>query len=173
MKLCRYEQDWRGRWGIIEGDTVHALEGDPYEAPQRGIAVGSLEALLRQAERPLREGGPRLLAPCAVEGRAPKVGMLIAVKEAFLHCGKDLIRSSLWDPAAQIDRSELRQLLDEALLTLSEAQRQTFVLHAEAGLSYREVADVMNISIGTVMSRLFYARQKLRAWLARKLVAQT
>jgi RNA polymerase sigma-70 factor (ECF subfamily) len=37
------------------------------------------------------------------------------------------------------------------------------VLHAEAELSYREVADVLGISIGTVMSRLYYARQKLRA----------
>ena len=56
-------------------------------------------------------------------------------------------------------------MLDEALATLSEAQRQTFVLHADAGLSYREVADATGVSIGTVMSRLFYARQKLRAYL--------
>jgi len=73
------------------------------------------------------------------------------------------------ESAAQLDRSELRMMLDQALLTLSDAQRQTFVLHAEAGLSYREVAEVMNISIGTVMSRLFYARQKLRSHLADKL----
>jgi RNA polymerase sigma-70 factor, ECF subfamily len=36
----------------------------------------------------------------------------------------------------------------------------------DADLSYREVAEAMGISIGTVMSRLFYARQKLRAALA-------
>lgn len=72
----------------------------------------------------------------------------------------------------RLEREELRQLLDEALLTLSEAQRQTFVLHAEAELSYREVAEVMGISIGTVMSRLFYARQKLRVWLAIKLIEE-
>jgi RNA polymerase sigma-70 factor (ECF subfamily) len=64
-----------------------------------------------------------------------------------------------------LERSELRRALDEALATLSEAQRETFVLHADAELSYREVADVLGISIGTVMSRLFYARQKLRAIL--------
>ena len=61
----------------------------------------------------------------------------------------------------------MRALLQEALATLPEAQRRTFVLHADAELSYREVAEIMNISIGTVMSRLFYARQKLRAILAR------
>ena len=55
--------------------------------------------------------------------------------------------------------------LQQAIAQLPAAQRQTFVLHAEAELSYREVADVLGISIGTVMSRLFYARQKLRALL--------
>jgi RNA polymerase sigma-70 factor (ECF subfamily) len=69
------------------------------------------------------------------------------------------------DPARRLERADLRRLLDQALATLSEVQRRTFVLHAEAGLSYREVADVMGISIGTVMSRLYYARQKLRAYL--------
>jgi RNA polymerase sigma-70 factor (ECF subfamily) len=64
-----------------------------------------------------------------------------------------------------LEREDLRQLLIQALEQLPPAQRQTFVLHAEAGLSYREVAGTLNISIGTVMSRLFYARQKLRALL--------
>lgn len=73
------------------------------------------------------------------------------------------------ETAARLERSELRHLLDQALFTLSDVQRQTFVLHAEAGLSYREVAAVMDISIGTVMSRLFYSRQKLRTYLAHKL----
>jgi RNA polymerase sigma-70 factor, ECF subfamily len=73
------------------------------------------------------------------------------------------------DPATGLERADLRRLLDEALATLSEAQRQTFVLHAEAELTYREVADVLGISIGTVMSRLYYARQKLRAYLDRRI----
>jgi len=61
-----------------------------------------------------------------------------------------------------LEREDLRRLLRHALDQLPPAQRQTFVLHAEAGLSYREVAGTLNISIGTVMSRLYYARQKLR-----------
>ena len=67
-----------------------------------------------------------------------------------------------------LERADLRALLDEALNSLSEAQRQTFVLHADAGLSYREVADATGVSIGTVMSRLFYARQKLRVYLSQR-----
>jgi RNA polymerase sigma-70 factor, ECF subfamily len=76
---------------------------------------------------------------------------------------------ALDDPAVGLERADLRRLLDEALATLSEAQRKTFVLHAEADLSYREVAQVLGISIGTVMSRLYYARQKLRAYLAQRI----
>jgi RNA polymerase sigma-70 factor (ECF subfamily) len=73
------------------------------------------------------------------------------------------------DPAQGLERADLRQLLNGALNTLPEAQRQTFVLHAEAELSYREVAEVLGISIGTVMSRLYYARQKLRAYLTERM----
>jgi RNA polymerase sigma-70 factor (ECF subfamily) len=65
-----------------------------------------------------------------------------------------------------LERADLRHLLDEALATLSDVQRQTFVLYADAGLSYREIGEVMQTSIGTVMSRLHYARQKLRAFLS-------
>lgn len=48
-----------------------------------------------------------LLAGSAVQGRAPKIGIVIRVEEAYMHCPKALNRAKLWDPAAQIDRSEL------------------------------------------------------------------
>jgi RNA polymerase sigma-70 factor (ECF subfamily) len=67
-----------------------------------------------------------------------------------------------------LERADLRHLLDEALATLSDVQRQTFVLYADAGLSYREIAELMTTSLGTVMSRLYYARQKLRAYLGER-----
>ncbi len=80
----------------------------------------------------------RLLAPCAVEGRVPKVGLLITIEEAFLHCGKALVRSRLWDPAAQIDRSTVpsypAMLLDQVRgLTTDENERQSQIM-AERGL---------------------------------------
>jgi uncharacterized protein len=50
---------------------------------------------------------PELLARCAVEGRTPKLGLLITIEEAFTHCPKATIRSELWNPDRQIDRSEL------------------------------------------------------------------
>ena len=76
-------------------------------------------------------------------------------------------RLSLDDPADGLAREDLRRLLGRALAALPEAQRKTFVLHAEAELTYKEVAEVLEISIGTVMSRLFYARKKLRTFLLR------
>ena len=69
------------------------------------------------------------------------------------------------EPARELERDDLRRQLHDALAQLPAAQRQTFVLHAEAELSYREVADTLGISIGTVMSRLYYARQRLRVLL--------
>jgi RNA polymerase sigma-70 factor (ECF subfamily) len=73
--------------------------------------------------------------------------------------------ASAEDPSHGLEREDLRRLLDGALASLSDAHRQTFILHADADLSYREVAEVLGISIGTVMSRLFYARQRLKAYL--------
>ena len=50
---------------------------------------------------------PALLAASAVEGRAPKLGILVEIDEAYTQCSKALIRSDLWNPERQIDRSEL------------------------------------------------------------------
>ncbi len=46
-----------------------------------------------------------LLAPMAVGGKPPLSGLRVTVEEAFLHCGRALIRSRIWDPAVQIERS--------------------------------------------------------------------
>jgi predicted pyridoxine 5'-phosphate oxidase superfamily flavin-nucleotide-binding protein len=46
-----------------------------------------------------------LLTPLQVGGRSPISGLRVTVEEAFLHCGRALIRSRIWDPDVQIDRS--------------------------------------------------------------------
>jgi hypothetical protein len=50
---------------------------------------------------------PELLAPSAVEGKVPRLGILISVEEAYTQCAKALIRSELWNPERHIERSEL------------------------------------------------------------------
>jgi uncharacterized protein len=44
-----------------------------------------------------------LLAPSAVEGKAPRLGLLVNVEEAYTQCSKALIRSDLWNPAGHVD----------------------------------------------------------------------
>jgi uncharacterized protein len=51
-----------------------------------------------------------LLAPLAVQGKPPRSGLLVEIKEAYLHCGKALIRSKLWDPASRIERNRYPSL---------------------------------------------------------------
>jgi PPOX class probable FMN-dependent enzyme len=48
-----------------------------------------------------------LLAPSAVEGKVPKLGLLISVQEAYTHCSKAALRSEIWNPDRFIDRDEL------------------------------------------------------------------
>jgi len=48
-----------------------------------------------------------LLAGSAVEGKAPRLGILVAVEEAYTQCPKALIRSDLWNPEKHVSRDEL------------------------------------------------------------------
>ncbi len=50
---------------------------------------------------------PELLAASAVDGRTPRLGILVEIEEAFTQCSKAVIRSDLWNPERHVDRSEL------------------------------------------------------------------
>jgi RNA polymerase sigma-70 factor (ECF subfamily) len=69
------------------------------------------------------------------------------------------------DPAQRLYQQDLRVALDQALSRLSQTIRTTFVLFAELGLSYKEIAETQNVPIGTVMSRIHAAREKLQSEL--------
>ncbi len=70
------------------------------------------------------------------------------------------------NPTAGLERTELRQRIDRALGQLSYEHRTVLVLHEFEEMEYKEIAKTMGCSIGTVMSRLFYARRKMAALLA-------
>jgi uncharacterized protein len=72
--------------------------------------VPGFEDMLRVNGRAMIVEDPTLLARCAVNGKLPKVGIRVAVDEAFLHCAKALKRSKLWDPNQHRDRRELPSL---------------------------------------------------------------
>ena len=70
------------------------------------------------------------------------------------------------NPTAGLERKELRQRIDRALGQLSYEHRTVIVLHEFEEMEYKEIAKTMGCSIGTVMSRLFYARRKMAVLLA-------
>lgn len=70
-----------------------------------------------------------LLKHCTVNGKAPKVGILITVEEVFLHCAKALKRSKLWGPDYRQDRSQMPSI---ARIILEQT--------CDAGVDEREAA---------------------------------
>jgi RNA polymerase sigma-70 factor, ECF subfamily len=97
--------------------------------------------------------------------------------EAAGELNDEILESSRIDPAAiavpqfqhspdlQMDHAELRLKIETALSKISLEHREIVLLKDVQGLSYKEIADVLGCTIGTVMSRLFYARQKLQTLL--------
>jgi RNA polymerase sigma-70 factor (ECF subfamily) len=69
------------------------------------------------------------------------------------------------NPIEGLEKEELRKRIDEAMAKLTEAHRTVLVLHEFQGMEYKEIARKVGISIGTVMSRLFYARRRMASLL--------
>ncbi len=94
--------DWPGNNRL---DTLANIEANP----QVGLLF-----LIPGVSESLRVNGmaeisidPELLRRWDVGGKQPRSVLRISVREAFLHCGKAIIRSRLWDATAQIDRASL------------------------------------------------------------------
>jgi RNA polymerase sigma factor RpoE len=69
-------------------------------------------------------------------------------------------------PRREAGLKELQEKLNAALQRLSEPHRLVVTLHDVQGLSHEEIAKIMDCNVGTVRSRLFYARQQLQAYLS-------
>jgi RNA polymerase sigma-70 factor (ECF subfamily) len=70
------------------------------------------------------------------------------------------------DPARVASRKELAAQLEKALDTLSPKHREILLLREIEGMAYADIAALLEISIGTVMSRLFFARKNMQQALA-------
>jgi len=77
----------------------------------------------------------------------------------------DTIPTFLPSPGDNYERAEIRDQVYAALAQLGPEHRAVIVLKEIEDLQYREIAEILNVSIGTVMSRLFYARKKLQSIL--------
>ena len=74
----------------------------------------------------------------------------------------ELVPDDRMNPRKTMLNQELHQLIESALNTLSAEHRMAFVLHEHQELSYKEIAEIMQCPIGTVMSRLYHAKRELR-----------
>lgn len=79
--------------------------------------------------------------------------------------GATTVPKSELPPSAAISDKEVRARIDMAMDRLSEEHRSVIVLRELNGMEYQEIADTLECSVGTVMSRLFYARKKLQTLL--------
>jgi len=70
------------------------------------------------------------------------------------------------NPRRDLGLSELQEKLNAAMQKLSEHHRMVVTLHDVQGLSHEEIGKIMDCNIGTVRSRLFYARQQMQAHLS-------
>jgi len=75
-------------------------------------------------------------------------------------------RAAVDNPARVTELAELRHRVARAVEGLPDRQREVLVLKEFEGLRYREIADLLGIPLGTVMSRLYAARRQLAASLA-------
>jgi RNA polymerase sigma-70 factor (ECF subfamily) len=78
----------------------------------------------------------------------------------------ELADESVMLPDKHAEEVELKDAMESALKELAEEQRIVFGLRTAWGLSYHEISEQLDISIGTVMSRLSRAREKLKQLLA-------
>jgi RNA polymerase sigma-70 factor (ECF subfamily) len=96
--------------------------------------------------------------------------------EAEIEAAMDAPSAALAGPQRQALNRELRERMEDALASLSENHRAILLLREVEGLSYEELAKVLGIRKGTVMSRLFHARlnmqNKLRQYLGEETKAK-
>ena len=86
--------------------------GNILSAPGVGLVfmVPGIPETLRVNGKGRATRDAELLAPSAMQERAPVTGLIVEVEEAYFHCGKALIRSKLWDPASQVPRNSFPTL---------------------------------------------------------------
>ena len=118
----------------------------------RQITINLSIDRLRQAKRHGEVGLDEHRVGGGDEGREERAAVVLA-------------KSGSESPERLAELSEFSSALSDALLKLSDGHRAVFMLHASEGMSYKEIAEALNCNIGTVMSRLFYARKRLQELL--------
>jgi len=156
---------YRYREGVV--NVVYRMCGDSNLAED-----AAQEAFIRawqhlpgyRPESPFRNWVYRIATNAALD-------VLRREKETVNIEGISLIATSA-GPEAAAESDERARRVQEAILALPPASRVVLILREYEGLSYKEMTETLGIPIGTVMSRLNYARTRLREMLATYLEAQ-
>jgi RNA polymerase sigma-70 factor (ECF subfamily) len=97
--------------------------------------------------------------------QARRVDALEVPEEVAEYAESEPLAEGPVGPRVRVLSGELGEQIQKAIDLLPEYHKSVFVLYEIEGLSYKEIAEVVGCSIGTVMSRLHYARKKLRTML--------
>ena len=112
---------------------------------------------------------------CIDRKRRAKKAINVDYDDAISHqeqphqSGPTLASVSIAGPAKELARKELREKMQLALNKLSPDHREILVLREFEGLAYEEIAEILNVAKGTVMSRLFHARTNFKQAISRYL----
>jgi RNA polymerase sigma-70 factor (ECF subfamily) len=150
-------------------NVVYRMYGDTQlaeDAAQETFIQAWLHLASYRPQSPLRNWLYRIAVNAATD-------MLRREKRILPHALEDM---QLSDPQAGPEsiysQEERTALVQKAVLSLPDASRAVLVLREYEELSYHEIADTLNIPVGTVMSRLNYARKVLRGQLEQILFLQ-
>jgi RNA polymerase sigma-70 factor, ECF subfamily len=143
------------------GDT-HVAE----DAAQETFIQAWLHLASYRPQTPLRNWLYRIAVNAAID-------MLRKEKRILPNALDDLqLMDPQLGPEALFSQEERTALIQKAVLSLPDACRAVLVLREYEDLSYHEIADTLDIPMGTVMSRLNYARKLLRSQLEEQLFLQ-
>jgi RNA polymerase sigma-70 factor, ECF subfamily len=156
--LSAFEEVVRRHQGRVYGVALRIVRShDVADDVAQETFVRAWRALDRfELGRPFGPWVRRIAANLAVNHvRSPRA------REEGLPDGHAELPAANPGPLDSLLDDEARQVLDRAIAELPDAQRAVFVLRAAEEMSYEEIARTLSISPGTVMSRLFRARQRL------------
>lgn len=148
------------RPGVL--NVVYRMCGDPQLAEE-----AAQEAFLR-AWQNLRRYNPQFAFRNWVYRIALNIAIDMLRRRTETVVIEDEIPTATADgPEATLERHEQTEQVRQAVLDLPPTSRAALILREYEGLTYQEIADALDIPIGTVMSRLNYARGQLRESLRR------
>ena len=155
----------------VEGvrSVIYRMCGDAQiaeDAAQETFIQAWLHLSTYRPQAPLRNWLYRIAVNAATD-------MLRREKRILPHALEDLpLQDPQPGPEALASQGERTTLIQKAVLSLPDACRAVLVLREYEGLSYHEIAETLDIPVGTVMSRLNYARKLLKEKLEQKLSLQ-